>query len=201
MPTAQSSPFRSDLPAAFGRHWRRARGRCCTWLAAALLLWPAAASAAQVSYTATHVGGTVWSYAYVVNNNAGAADILELTLYFDPVRYSNLGPGSAPAGWDPLLIQPDGAIPDDGFFDVLATGPGIGAGASLAGFSVQFDFAGAGAPGAQLFEIVDPGTFAVIDSGMTTALLPPGAVPEPSTLALAGLGLLAFAMRRRALMQ
>lgn len=195
MTNAPRPSFPFELPDAVGRHWRRC---CCALVAAAMLLCPASASAALIQYTSTHIAGTQWSYAYVVSNGAAAPDIEELTIYFDPLLFSNLALGGAPAGWDPVLVAPDPAIPDDGFFDVLALGPGLGAGASLAGFSVLFDFAGAGNPGAQRFEVVDPGTFAVLESGMTAALLPPGSVPEPSSLALAGLGLLALLLRRRA---
>lgn len=189
-------PFRRRLVKAVGKRWCRARQQLCL-LFVALACCATGASAAQVLYTATHVAGTQWTYAYVVSNEAAAADILELSIYFDPLLYSNLTLGSVPAGWDALLVQPDPAIPDDGFLDVLAMGAGIGAGESLAGLSVLFDFSGAGTPGAQWFEVLDPVTFAVLASGMTVPE-GPAEVPEPSTMLLAGLALLACARRRNA---
>jgi len=57
---------------------------------------------------------------------------------------------------------------------------GIGVGETVSGFAVSFDWLGGGEPGPQTYEIVDPGTLATIDSGVT--------VPEPTTLLLLGVG-------------
>ena len=91
-------------------------------------------------------------------------------------------------------------LPDSGFFDSLALGTGLLPGASLGGFLVEFDWLGVGAPGAQSFTIVDPSTFATLDSGLTSLVSdPPTGVPEPSTLGLLVLGLAGIAARRREL--
>ncbi|MES2319451.1 MAG: PEP-CTERM sorting domain-containing protein [Pseudomonadota bacterium] len=173
---------------------------------AVLAIVPAFASAKMmqstptIQYSSTHLVGNQWSYAYTVVNPAGAQAISELSIYFAAGLYSNLAVDGTPAGWDRLVIQPDTGLPADGFYDVLALGSGLPAGSSLSGFSLRFDFAGSGTPGAQAFQVIDPASFAVLASGMTTPfdVPPPNGVPEPSSLALAGLGLLACARRRRA---
>ena len=62
------------------------------------------------------------------------------------------------------------------------------------GFAVQFTWLGAGTPGAQPFEIVDPDTFQTLESGSTTV------VPLPATGWLLGwaTGLIAWRARNRA---
>ena len=76
---------------------------------------------------------------------------------------------------------------DDGGYDAKALAAGISTGHSVDGFAVSFDWSGAGEPGPQFYQIIDPVTFDPIDSGMT--------VPEPATLLLLGLG--GVCVRRR----
>jgi hypothetical protein len=88
--------------------------------------------------------------------------------------YENLAPTSTPAGWDPVTIDPDPSLPDDGMYDALALVSGVAPNDTLSGFSVQFDFLRPGTPGSQLFDIVDPNTFSILESGMTSPVpLPP----------------------------
>lgn len=157
------------------------------------------ASAAVISYNPTPVGGTQWRFDYGVSAEIGGSPIYEFTIFFDPAMYSNLVVLAAPAGWDALAIEPDPGIPADGFFDALALGAGIDPGNSLTGFSVSFDFLGAGSPGSQRFEIVDPDTFVTIDAGMTVALNDPspGQIPEPGGFALFGLAFALLTASRR----
>lgn len=88
------------------------------------------------------------------------------------------------------MVQPDQGLPDDGFFDTLALGPGITTGGSLGCFALSFNRLGAGAPGRRRFEIVDPDTFEVLISGTTSP------VPAPPTVWLLGTGLLLVVTRR-----
>ena len=155
-------------------------------------------SAAVITYEVANAGGNRWTYEYSISTTASDPAIDEFTIYFDLDRFANLAVESAPAGWDPLVIQPDPGLAADGFFDALALAGGIAPGGSLGGFSVSFDFLGSGTPGAQPFDIVDPSTFLVIASGTTQA---DGgtAVPEPGSgwLVAAALGLLVHARGRR----
>ncbi len=76
----------------------------------------------------------------------------------------------------------------------MALADGIALGDALGGFSVTFDYLGAGTPGSQLFSIVNPNSFDELDSGATKR----SSVPQPGTLPLmlAGLGALAYWQRR-----
>ena len=94
--------------------------------------------------------------------------------------YDNLSVTTPLADWDEIAINPDASIPDDGFYDAIALVAGIAPGDTLSGFSVQFDWLGAGTPGNQFFDVVDSGTFDVLESGETVLASAP--VPEPATL-------------------
>lgn len=160
-----------------------------------LLLWlgciPLAATrAATISYLATPIGATDWRLDYVVTTGADAAPLREFTILFDRGSYADLAVVSSPPGWDALVVQPDPGLPDDGFFDALALGSGLGPGGTVAGFAVTARFLGTGAPGPQPFRIVDPVSFATLGNGFTTA------VPAPPAGLLAATGVLAGVSRR-----
>ncbi|MGO4476213.1 hypothetical protein AB4Z32_08140 [Massilia sp. 2TAF26] len=167
----------------------------------ALALLPASGMAAIITFTQSNTSGNHWINHYTVK--AGATDTLieEFTLYFEDVLYKNLAVVDSPSGWDSLVIQPDSAIPADGFFDSLAMNLGIGQSEALGRFSVAFDFLGVGAPGRQRFDIVAPLSFAVLSTGLTSKETdgpPPDDVPEPDNLALicVGLAILFTTLRR-----
>jgi hypothetical protein len=135
-----------------------------------------------IDYSVTPLGGQTWQFDYTVTNDSEALTIDEFTIYFDRTLFGSLVIVGAPDVWDPLVAQPDLELPSDGFFDALALAFGIAPGLSLSGFSVAFTFLGSGTPGSQPFDIVDPETFAVLASGVTS--LAAQAVPEPGTLSL-----------------
>lgn len=171
--------------------------RTCAALLAALL-WTAAAPAlaAAVTYQATALGGDAWRYDYAVRNDGSPAAIEEFTIFFEVGLYADLAVAAFPAGWDPLVVQPDPGLPADGFFDALALGAGLLSGEEAL-FSVTFTFSGLGAPGAQEFHVVDPGSLDVLERGLTSAAV---ALPEPGTLPLllvAAVVLIALRNRRR----
>ena len=149
--------------------------------------------ATTVTYDVTNISGNTWEYNYSVANDSLSIEIEEFTIFFTVGDYENLAIGVTPANWGPLVIDPNTGIPDDGFYDALAFSIGIVPGASLGGFSVQFDYLGTGTPGSQLFDILNPNTFAVLDSG-TTQL---SAVPIPAAGLLMGTGLLTLFMAAR----
>lgn len=126
------------------------------------------AQAATISFDANNVAGNTWQVNYSVTNDAFATDLEEFSVVFDLGLYENISVFATPAGWDSIVFQPDSSLPDDGLYDVLALAGGIVGGNTLAGFGVQFDFLGAGAPGSQTFAIVDPIDFSTLEEGLTT---------------------------------
>ena len=162
-------------------------------LLALLLCVMSAAHAASIGYTATSLGGTQWRYDYTVSNTTLAVPIEEFTLFFSVGQYANLQSGFTLPGWDVLVVQPDPAIPASGYLDALALAGGIVPGATLTGFSVTFDYLGAGSPGAQPFSILDPVSFIELEAGITQ----PAAVALPSTPWLLLAGVLAMACLQR----
>ena len=164
-------------------------------LLVALLFFAPLSNATVIDATGFNVAGDRWQFDYVVDNDTLGFDIEEFTIWFDLGLFDNLDVVASPADWDSIAINPDGSIPDDGFFDSLALAAGIAPGDILGGFSVQFDWLGDGSPISQFWEIIDPFTFDVLDEGETNVTIV--RVPEPATLALllAALGLLALSRR------
>ena len=156
----------------------------------ALILFFQNSYATNITYDIQNIAGNTWEYAYTVVNDALSVDIEEFTVYFDLGLYENLVVTSIPADWDPLVIQPNPLVPDDGLYDALALVSGIAPGGSLGGFGVQFDFLGAGMPGGLLFDVVDPDTYASLDSGVTQSSTVPEPASEPAVVWLLCSGLL-----------
>jgi hypothetical protein len=178
-----------------------------TRLAAAIVLIAASGTAAAtvIRYNLMNLDENRWEYRYAVENSTLSEPIEEFSIYFDlgpdsSVLHADLTVTGMPAGWDGLLLRPDPRLPHAGLFDALAIGGGIDSGLALDGFAVQFTWFGVGAPTLQRYEILDPRTFGVIESGFTVEGTPPPThIPEPSMLMLfatASGGLLLFRLRR-----
>ena len=147
------------------------------------LFFSNAASATLIETQLVNVTGNTWQAEYTISNTTLGTAIEEFVVYYTLGLYENVSAVSAPTDWDPLIAQPDAFIPDDGFYDVLALGAGIGVNQSLSGFVVSFDWLGSGQPlMAQSFEILDPISFTVLDTGLTQI----NTVPEPPIVALLG---------------
>jgi len=137
----------------------------------------------KICYETADLGSGRWQYTYEVTNISLTPAVEEFTIWFDYGSFDNLSvetPDPPAGNWDEIVIQPDSVLSDDGYYDALVLGVGIGIGESVSGFSVSFDWLGAGEPGSQFYEIIDPDTFETIDSGYT--------IPEPGTLLLLVLG-------------
>ena len=159
----------------------------CALVILANLAW--GSSVTEISYSITSLGGASWQYNYNVSNISLSQPIKEVTISFDADSCRNLAVvAPTPAGWDAVIWQPEPFLHDAGGYDALTSGGGILGGQSVSGFMVRFDWLGAGAPGSQLYNIVNPVTFEMIDSGTT--------VPEPATLSILALGSLLLAGRK-----
>lgn len=166
--------------------------RACRRLILGTLLLPlSAVHAGTISYVATPLGANLWRYDYTVTNAIPSIAFDELTVYFDVGRFEMLAEPTAPAGWDPIVVQPDPGIPSSGFYDALNLGAPLGAGATVSGFSVSFAYLGVGSPGAQSFDLLDSATFSVVHSGTTAP------IPEPASFAMILMGLLGVSVAGR----
>jgi hypothetical protein len=183
--------------------------------AAALVapLWAGNAGATTIEYTLTDIGapGTDYRYVFnVINDGSLGAAIEWFDIEFPGPNYLAGQPynegslsivtGNPPsADWDEQLLgYVSGLQPST--YDVFALGSGIADGTSQGGFAVEFIWLGAGTPGAQAFNIYDPDTFDVLETGTTVEATGPGPgpLPVPTPLALMGVGLgLLTAWRRR----
>lgn len=145
----------------------------------------------HIIYSTENLGAGRWRCDYTVVNISLTPPIEEFTIWFGYDAYDNLvieTPNPPASEWDEIVWQPEPVLLDDGAYDAKALGAGIGSGQNVTGFAVSFDWLGAGRPGSQLYEIIDPDTFETIDSRYT--------IPEPATLLLLGLGTIALKRKR-----
>lgn len=172
-----------SLPLRASRAW-------CPLLLCACLL--PAVHAATVEHALSPLGGDAWQAQYTVVNTAGSPAFDGFSVYFDLPDTLEIVSFLAPAGWDALRVQVDPNLPDAGYFDAKQQAGPLAADARVAGFSVNFRTAAGVAPGAQRYELYLSEPFAVVASGITSA------VPEPgqAALLLAGLVVLGWAARR-----
>ena len=147
--------------------------------------------ATVIHYDSSNLTGNTWQYSYSLINDSLVDTIDMFTVYFPFGNYQKLNVGSAPATWDPLVVEPNNFLQNDGYYDVLALVSGVAPGGKLGSFLVTFDYIGTGTPGAQAFDIVNPITFATLDSGNTTPA-PPAVVPVPAGVWLFGSFLVGF---------
>jgi hypothetical protein len=154
------------------------------------------AQAVELEYSLSSLGAGRWQYDYTLVNPDASLVFDEITVYFQVPAVQAIESFATPAGWDSLTVQPDAALPADGFVDSVRTAGPVPANSTITGFSVVFDAAPSITPGPQSFELAlsnGSGGFQVVASG-TTSL-----VPEPAAfgLMLAGaIAIGAFARRR-----
>lgn len=170
-------------------------------LIASLTLIPINSQATTITYQSMNLSGNTWQNTYEVFNDSLSFAIDEFAIYFDLHLYKNLSLVNIDGNWDPLLLQPDPVIPDDGLFDAYGLFGGILPGNSLGGFTIQFDWLGIAAiPEEQFFEIFDPTNFNSLDSGFTelvSVIQPPKPrIPEPPIYLLMAVGLFSLLGRK-----
>ena len=122
-----------------------------------------------------------------------------LEIEFDQAQYGTLSNAQGPANFNLLLLQPNNPPGVAGLFSALA----LNIAQPPMSFGVNYIFLGTGQPSTQRFFInqfdAAGSLVSTITSGVTTP--PSSVIPEPSGLALGGLGVLGIsawrAMQRR----
>jgi hypothetical protein len=150
---------------------------------------------ATVLATVVPAGGTQFNIAYHISNDSGQI-VEELTIYFDSQHFRNLQLLSSPSGWDVISIQPDTGLPAPGFVDLLALTAPLQWGEVLDDLVVTATFLGQNTPGSQYYEIIDPNSFSVLESGYTVVAVPPTDLNSPATLWLIVTGILGLIATR-----
>lgn len=166
--------------------WKRSRQPW--WFMLLLLgLMPGFSQAVSINFDLQALGGNRYRYAYAVSNDGSLGLSVPITLFdiaFDPALYEessrSIVTADPPASlWSETLLSSAPGIP--ALYDALSLAGGIPVGVTVAGFAVEFAWLGIGLPSAQVFQIYDAGTFALLTEGTTTqATATP--VPEPHTL-------------------
>ena len=155
------------------------------------------AQATLITSDLVQLDTNTWQSTYKITNDTLPFDIEEFSIYFDFSLFENLVATGAPPDWDPLVIQPDAGLPDDGFYDALALAVGVIPGDMLSGFMVEFDYLGVDIPPSQAFDILDPFNFDLLDSGeVIFTSVTELSVPAPATLGLLAIGLLGLTRRK-----
>jgi hypothetical protein len=144
------------------------------------------AAAATVHYEAIPLDTNVFQITYSVSNVTFLVN-QELNIEFDPALYLALSDGVAPFGFDLLLLQPNNPPGAAGDFSALAL---VDHPAFSGEFSVVVVMAGGNRPGEQSFSINQLDENGVIVSNVSSGETV-GSVPEPATLSLIGVALLA----------
>lgn len=163
-----------------------------------LLSFQGVASTISIQYSLSPLGGNVYSYIYSVTNDGslpGGASVRLFDVLFDPSLYQEsslliVTPSGLQSQWTEQFLTSVPPLPEA--FDVYAPSGGIPSGQAVFGFAVQFTWLGSGVPGSQPFEIYDPTTFQMLQSGDT---FDGTFVPEPSSFGMIAL-VLAYAARK-----
>jgi hypothetical protein len=156
--------------------------------------WAEPARAIRIEAAIDPLGGASYRAVYSVHNDGSlgaGTPVLLFDVLFDPALYREASlqivtPIPLSSAWSELLLASAPGLA--AAYDALALGAGIADGETAAGFAVEFEWLGVGAPpGSQPFVVYDATTFAVLEEGAT--LVPEAGLPSVLALALAGLAL------------
>lgn len=159
---------------------------------------PASAATSPVDFISTDMtdvtnGQDLWHYQYFIKRQS-LPSFYAVNLIFSPSLYGDLTVTGFSSGLSVLETQPDAGLPADGLITATALYGALFDGSETV--ELAFVWLGSGAPGSQIFEILDD-SFNVVSTAQTAkpSAPPPLSVPEPGVAGLVALSMLAF--RRR----
>jgi hypothetical protein len=155
------------------------------------------ANAVTVESTLLSLGGNSYQFNYTITNDDIVSGFDEFSIYFDNTSYDNLAVVASHADWDSAIIPAELFLPlnHPDVFDSIALVQPLGLGETISGFSVSFDWIGVGLPGVQNFDVIDAGSYTILQSGTTTLAAPE--VPVPASLPLLASALTGLAIVRQ----
>ena len=144
-----------------------------------------------------------YAYRYALTNVSLAAPLSWFSIDFEPALYDEHSLVITAVGlgdWSQQILGSVLANPAQ-YDSYNGAGTGLNIGDALTGFTVDFTWLGAGAPGSQAFTVYDSANLNVLDTGFTTPVgvppPPPPGLPQPSSVALVLLALIGVAASRR----
>jgi hypothetical protein len=166
------------------------------WLPLCGFLFLIQASAATIQYTETGPSAGLYTYHYTLTGPFTQYEVIDLSFDGSTTASNSLSGAVAGSDWNIQVLQPAaGGVPGDYYLESKVANP------SVAGlFSINFGYTGSGTPGPQAYTLYqfdsNGNQIGVIGSGYFTTAFTGGTVPEPSSLWLSAVGLLALGVRR-----
>jgi len=154
-------------------------------LSPAMFQFPSLTPSVIIDYELVSLGGQHYKYSYKITNqpsSSGTAAVKLIDIIFDKTLYNETTLSITTTGvltttWTEQLFFSIAGV--DPIYEISST-TGLADNTSISGFSIEFDWLGAGIPAEQLFEIRDLNTFTRIEQGKTqTNQAPPVINPPP----------------------
>jgi hypothetical protein len=167
-----------------------------SWLLTApiiLFSFQALADSLPINYGLVNLGGGEYQYDFSIYNNGSLGAGVPVQLFdiaFDPALYTGLSivtQNPLASQWNETILGAVGSSPADVDVSAANGNTGIQVGSTVSGFAVDFSWLGQGQPGSQPFQVYNPNSFALLQSGNTISAVPPislqgGTASDPTPL-------------------
>ena len=165
------------------------------------LFFPVLVNATTVTYDLNNIGGNAWEYTYAVHNDTLSESIGRFGIVFETGVSQSLSQTATPADWTTLATSWSDFSQTINNYSSSTNIKAIQPGESLGGFSVQFEYLGAGSPGPQQFSVYESSVLDLAVEPLDTGLTQISSIPIPAAAWLFGsglLGLIGISRRKKA---